>query len=93
MDVPKTSFLYVSRSKQQSTHQSYILAVYDVTESVLGQGDGRFSARPYTKKNRQRLKSLPGLSQRLNLTLHGRLKGVRKNHRAWSVLELHGHTK
>jgi hypothetical protein len=40
------SFLYVSRSKQQSTHQCYILAVHDVTESVLVRGDCRSSARP-----------------------------------------------
>jgi hypothetical protein len=28
------SFLYVSRSKQQSTHQCYILAVHDVTQCL-----------------------------------------------------------
>jgi len=40
------SFLYVSRSKQQSTHQCYILAVRDVTDSVLVRGDCCSSARP-----------------------------------------------
>ena len=40
------SFLYVSLSKQQSTHQSNILAVHDVTEPVLVRGDCRSSARP-----------------------------------------------
>ena len=45
------SCLYVSRSKQQSTHQCHILAVHDVTESVLVQGDCRSSAR-HRIKNR-----------------------------------------
>jgi hypothetical protein len=65
LDLPKTSsFLYVSRSKQHSPCQCYILVVHDVTGSVLVRGDCRSSARPLIK-NRQRLKSLPRLSQRL----------------------------
>jgi hypothetical protein len=83
------SFLCVSRSKQQSTHQCYVLAVHDVTESVLVQGDCGSSARPHIK-DRQSLKSLPLLSQWLKSLLRGRANIVRKNHRAWGVLELHG---
>jgi len=44
------SVLYVSRSKQQNTHQRCILAVHGVNESVLVQGDCRSSARPDIKK-------------------------------------------
>jgi hypothetical protein len=57
-------FLYVSRSKQQSTHQCYSLAAHDLTKSVPVRTDCRCSARPRIK-NRQRLKSLPRLLQRL----------------------------
>ena len=44
------SFLYFSLSKQQSTHQCYILAVHPVTESVPVRGD----CRGLAKKNQGR---------------------------------------
>jgi len=55
------SFLYLSRSEQQSTHQCYI---HDVTESVFVREDCLSNARPRIK-NRQRLESLRRLSHRL----------------------------
>jgi len=69
------SFLYISLSKQQSTPQCYILAVHDVTESVLVRGDCRSSAR-HGKKNLQRLKSLLRLSQRLKSLVRGHPNGL-----------------
>jgi len=58
LDVLKTSsFLYISRAKQQSTHQYHILAIHDVIESVLVRGDVGSSARSRIK-NRQRLNRL-----------------------------------
>jgi len=68
------SFLKVSLSKQRSTHQCYFLAVHGVAESV--RGDCRFSGRPRIK-NRQRLKSLLQLSQRLKSLVRDHAKGCK----------------
>jgi hypothetical protein len=58
LDVLKTSsFSYISRAKQQRTHQCHILAIQDVIESVLVRGDVGSSAQSRIK-SRQRLNSL-----------------------------------
>jgi hypothetical protein len=60
------SFFYVSRLKEQSTHQYYILAVHDVTLSV--QGDCRSSAWPHINNHQHLILLLLLLQQLKSLT-------------------------
>jgi len=66
------SFLYFSLSKQQSTHQCYILAVHPVTESVPVRGDCRGLAKKNQGRQRTSDFSRCDLSRCKNET-HGRI--------------------